>query len=105
MDKAVAIRNRARRRIGELLNGVKPVAGVKIPRGGYATNGRTAVAKSFGISGSERKTAMRLAAMPKAEFDRRETDPDLGNVRGSKVASATLDQVIKCPHCGKRIII
>jgi hypothetical protein len=61
------IQARAIRRCGELLAQIKPARGDGRPSGGPV--GRAATAKAAGMSEHQRKTAFRVAAVPKPEFD------------------------------------
>jgi len=84
IDYAVSIRNRARRRQGEILAGVDKRPGPKKKDNGADTPkspGRMEVAKNAGISESDQKIAMRVAAMPEKEFEANVSDPSLGQSR------------------------
>lgn len=94
IDYAVSIRNRARRRQGEILAGVdSQKGGDQRSTGRKRPVGRTEVAKEAGISERDQKIAMRLAAMPEDEFERKVKDPSLGQPKGKTGA-------FRCPHCG-----
>jgi hypothetical protein len=105
LDYAIAIRNRARRRIGEILSGTESQRG-KINQHSASVasapeaKGRAAMAKEAGLSEFERKTALRIAAMPEDEFQRRKEEPGLGQQRGKP-----LPGTIRCPHCGGVIVL
>jgi hypothetical protein len=78
LDYANEIRNRARNRMGEILTETEPTPGARTDLGRTASQGRISIAKKAGISEHERKTAMRIHAMPRDEFERRVKDPSLG---------------------------
>jgi hypothetical protein len=105
VDYAIAIRNRARRRIGEILSGTESQRGkinqysASVAKAAEA-KGRAAMAREAGLSTFERKTALRIAAMPEEEFQRRKKEPGLGQQRGKP-----LPGTIRCPHCGKVIVL
>lgn len=101
-ENAVVIRNRARRRMGEILSGQdrKRGANQNIREARLPKVGRAAFANSHGISEHERKTSLRIAALPKEEFNRREKDPMLGQSKSKPSADVTF---ITCPHCGGKI--
>jgi hypothetical protein len=102
IDYAVSIRNRARRRQGDILAGVdkrKPGPASKDnPDKSGITQGRMSVAKAAGISKYDQEIAMRVAAMPEKEFERRVADPSLGQQK------ATVPGSFRCPHCGGLIV-
>lgn len=89
--------------MGEILAGEKPARGRSIPTGGKSTVGRTAMANGAGISEYERKTALRVAAMPKKDFERRVKEPGLGMQKGR--ATVMLPNTVRCPHCGGVIVL
>ena len=69
---AVRIRARAIRRLGELLQEVEPQQGKrtdKQPRDGSGPKLRKDAASDAGITDRQRKTALRVASLPKREFD------------------------------------
>jgi hypothetical protein len=103
LDYAVEIRNRARRRMGDILKGTESQTGAhnkKVPSGTVLGEGRISIAKKAGISDRERKTAMRLSAMPQAEFEQRAKDPSLGREPEEKLPPGSF----RCPHCGGVIV-
>lgn len=71
---AIRIQARAERRCGELLKQIEPAQGGD--RGNSATGGRPpvgsrkAAADQAGLSEHQRKTALRVAAIPEVEFNR-----------------------------------
>lgn len=100
LDDANEIRNRARRRIGQLGNEREPQRGARTDLGSVVNPGRQAAAREAGISEYERKRAQRIAAMPEEEFERNVKDPSLGEQRGQIVPGT-----IRCPHCGGVIVL
>jgi hypothetical protein len=103
LDDANEIRNRARRRIGQLGNERTPAPGRPPKELGTQVNrisGRQAAAKEVGISEYERKRAQRIAAMPEDEFERRVKDPSLGQSKSKSVVPGSF----RCPHCGGVIV-
>jgi hypothetical protein len=103
LEDCYEIRNRAKRRMGELLTGTPQARGANqnIRDSSIPKVGRVAVAEEAGISERERKDAMRLAAMPREEFERNVKDPSLGQQKGKRPLPGT----IRCPHCGGVIVL
>jgi hypothetical protein len=100
LEHCYEIRNRAKRRMGELLTKTPQQRGGDTRFGREVSptvKGRVAVAKRAGISEHDRKSAMRVAAMPEKEFERRVKDPSLGQRK--KVPGS-----FRCPHCGGLIV-
>lgn len=65
---AVRIQDRAIRRAGELLKQIEPGQGARTDLGPVPTRGDAA--REAGLSDRQRKTALRVAAIPEAEFNR-----------------------------------
>ena len=65
---ALKIQLRAERRCGELLKEIVPAKGARTDLGRVPTRGETA--REAGLSDHQRKTALRVAAIPEADFDR-----------------------------------
>ena len=69
---ALRIQERATRRMGELLKQIPPATGVHLPsakRDGAVPLGREQIATAAGLSERQRKTALRLASIPKDQFE------------------------------------
>lgn len=70
---AIRIQSRATRRCGELLEQIAPAPGrppAEIKGDAPPNLSRTTVARDAGLSDDQRKTALRVAAVPKADFER-----------------------------------
>jgi hypothetical protein len=114
LDYATEIRNRARRRGGELLREVESKRGanqnirdVTVPK-----VGRIAVATKAGLSERERKTMLRIAGMSEKEFERKVKDPSLGQpkVKPAPYRNEFLDwthaveHLATVPDCGLEVL-
>lgn len=64
------IQARAIRRCGELLRQIRPATGAHLKKAGDCPLSRKEAAQEAGLSEHQRKTALRLANVPQAEFDR-----------------------------------
>jgi hypothetical protein len=70
---SIRIQSRATRRCGELLEQIAPAPGrppAEIKGDAPPNLSRTTVARDAGLSDDQRKTALRVAAVPKADFER-----------------------------------
>lgn len=65
---AVRIQARAERRCGELLKLIEPASGARTDLGRATTRGDAA--RQAGLSDHQRKTALRIATVPEADFNR-----------------------------------
>ena len=65
---AIRIQARAERRCGELLKQIEPANGARTDLGRVPTRGEAA--RGAGLSVHQRKTALRVAAIPEREFNR-----------------------------------
>lgn len=63
------IRNRAIRRMGELLERIEPAPGARTDLGGAHPQGRGAAAREAGISPDQQKQAQRVARVPESDFE------------------------------------
>ena len=93
--KAHRIKARATRRMGELLSEVEPSKGGGSPstRAASGPSGRKAAGDAAGISERQRKTALRIASIPKDKFDELVED---------KIFLPTISYLSYCAALGKR---
>ncbi|WIY24242.1 hypothetical protein [Parasedimentitalea psychrophila] len=68
--KARLIRNRAIRRMGQVLEQIEPATGAHLKRMGTHTLSRTEAAAQAGLSNNQKATALRLAKIPENEFEK-----------------------------------
>lgn len=101
LEDCYEIRNRAGRRMGELLTKTPSRQGARTDLVRPVSPSRGTVARDAGLSDYERNNAMRLAAMPKQEFEQRVREPALGQQKGKVLPPGT----VRCPHCGGVIVL
>jgi hypothetical protein len=98
------IQARAIRRCGELLKQIKPASKANLKQGsrraGAGPPGRVATARAAGLSDRQRKTALRVANVPAAEFEKAVESPNPPTVRPCAVGDSLLGRRISCAIWG-----
>ena len=80
---ATRIKARATRRAGELLQQIQPQSGARTDLRSAPAQGRGEVAREAGLSERQQKTALRIASVPAADFERQvesDTPPTLSQL-------------------------